>query len=102
MADVTLQKVQDEIALAMEEAINGSKLEDLLEEYGLKKVVKIQLEVNINQIKTSQKLKIDRQLKNALEESSTDNFVLMSMCGGLTLSGDCKWCTPCGACPSCL
>ncbi|MDY6902016.1 MAG: hypothetical protein SWZ49_28680 [Cyanobacteriota bacterium] len=96
-----LEQLQNEIAPALEEALNGSKLDDLLENYGLKDVVRVQLEVDINKMKTSQNSKLNTQVKSALESMSTGTFIIMDGCPGRK-QGPCTWCAPCGACPSCF
>lgn len=95
-----LEKIKDKLSSELENALNDSKLIDMLKKYGLENVVTIQLEVDNSKIKSSQNLNMDIQIKNELEAMSEDKFVMINACPGLN-GGRCRWCFPCGSCPPC-
>jgi aldehyde:ferredoxin oxidoreductase len=82
MTNATLQKLQNEIYLAMSETLNDSKLSDLLAKYGLLEngVVNIKLEINKNKIKSNQTPNIDSELKYALDEISETQISILGCC----------------------
>jgi hypothetical protein len=90
-----LKKFQDELAVAMEETLSGSELNLLLENYGLVDgIVRIQCEIDTNKLKSSPNLDIRPELKNALEASSTHEFVTVMCCTKCLLG----ICCPCSSC----
>ena len=95
-----LQTLKDELSMEMEKALNDSKLLDVLRKYGVANLVTIQLEVDNTKIESSKNITMDKQLKNELEAMSEDKLMIYG-CLGRNLGG-CRWCIPCGSCPSCF
>jgi hypothetical protein len=96
MADATLQKLEEEIALTMTEA-NNDKLIDLLKNHGLIDAVKIELVVDMKKIQSSQNT-ITPQLQEALKASSQDKYELMSCCVCFINNTYRLCCGPCSCC----
>lgn len=68
-----LQALKNEIIVAMSEALNDSQLIDFLESHDLvDQLAKTEFVIDTKKMKSNEKLDIDLQIKNDLEESSTN------------------------------
>ncbi|MFH7025776.1 MAG: hypothetical protein ACHBN1_10315 [Heteroscytonema crispum UTEX LB 1556] len=75
-----LQQLQDEIKQEMRDALNNSKLADLLTSYGLiDKTVKFQCVLDMKKIQFSNTIK-DPELKNSLQAIPGNEIVIMGCC----------------------
>jgi hypothetical protein len=75
-----LEQLQEEIKQEMRDALNNSKLTDLLTSYGLiNKTVKFQCVLDMRKIQSSNTIK-DQELKESLQAIPGHEIVIMGCC----------------------